>query len=60
MKKFCSQFVMAALYAVMLLPVFVIGQNNNPRAGRASDGNAPARPLKIRIQTDISFASATE
>ncbi|MEJ7576542.1 MAG: S8 family serine peptidase [Pyrinomonadaceae bacterium] len=40
MKKFCSLFVTAAMFAVTILPVF--GQNNNPRAGRASDSATPA------------------
>ncbi len=40
MKKFCSLFVTAAMFTVTILPVF--GQNNNPRAGRASDASTPA------------------
>ncbi len=44
MKKFCSLFITAAIFAVTLLPVSVAGQNQsrNPRAGRASDRSALA------------------
>ncbi|MBA2339917.1 MAG: S8 family serine peptidase, partial [Pyrinomonadaceae bacterium] len=41
MKKFCSLFVTAAMFAMMIMSTLVIGQNKNPRAGRASDSAAP-------------------